>query len=203
MNIGEQKFNDFLDVLASKEPVPGGGATSGILAALATSLGNMVIAYTEGKKKYADHQSLHKDCKKFLQAARLESMELAFADAEAYASLNTLWKLDKNDPVRIERWDDAVEQAASVPIRTMELCNRVLTTLETMIGKTNKMLMSDLVTAAILAKSSVEIAVVTARINIPLLQDQALKTELEEKVSSIKATCLTLARNIEESCRTV
>lgn len=203
MNIGDQKINDFLDVLASNEPVPGGGVSSGLLTAFATSLGNMVIAYTEGKKKYAEHQPLHEDCGKFLRAARIESLGLAAADAESYAALNTLWKLDKNDPKRIEQWDHAVEEATNVPIRTMKLCNSVLTTLETMIGKTNKMLVSDLVTASILARSSAEIAAVTARINIPLLQDQVLKSELFDKVSTLEGTCRTLARNIEESCGAV
>ncbi|MBC8202439.1 MAG: cyclodeaminase/cyclohydrolase family protein [Planctomycetes bacterium] len=200
MNIGDQKFNDFLSVLASKEPVPGGGATSGILTALATSLGSMVIAYTEGKNKYADHQPLHDDCEKFLHAARIESMELAAADAESYASLNALWKLDKDDQKRLEQWEDAVEQAANVPIRTMELCHRVLLTLETMVGKTNKMLVSDLNTASILAKCSAEIAAVTARINIPLLQDNARKIELDEKVCTLESTCCALAMTIGKSC---
>jgi methenyltetrahydrofolate cyclohydrolase len=203
VNVGEQKFNDFLNALASKEPAPGGGVTSGILVALATSLGNMVIAYTEGKKKYADNQLLHEDCGKFFEAARVESMELAAADAQSYAALNTLWKLEKNDPKRIERWDHAVEQATDVPIQTMELCFRVLTTLETMIGKTNNMLVSDLITASILARSSVEIAAVTARINIPLLEDQARMSELEKRVCTLETTCRTLAKDIEEACGAV
>ena len=49
VNIGDQKINEFLDALASKEPTPGGGTVSGLLTALSTSLGNMVLAYTEGK----------------------------------------------------------------------------------------------------------------------------------------------------------
>jgi len=203
VNIGDQKINDFLDVLASKEPVPGGGSTSGLLTALASALGNMVVAYTHGKKKYVVHQSLHEDCEKFLQTARAESIELASADAESYATLNTLWKLDKNNPERIKHWGDAVEQATNVPIRAMELCNRLLTTLETMIGKTNKMLESDLITASILARSSSEIAAVTARINIPLLDDIATKTAIEEKVCTLEGRCSVLARSIKESCRAV
>ena len=203
MNIGNQQIGAFLDSLAAKEPIPGGGAISGVVAALATSLGNMVLAYTDGKKKYALHAPLHTDCEHFLKAARIEAMELADADTDAYASLDSLWKLDKNDPRRKEHWDDAVEQVVGIPIRTMELCKQVLHTLETMVGKTNNMLVSDLATASILSNTSAEIAAWTARINLPLVDDKARKSELEEKIQSLLTTCGSIAQVIDEACRNV
>lgn len=203
VNLGDQKINEFLDALASEDPTPGGGAVSGLLAALSTSLGNMVLAYTVGKKKYADHQSLHDDCGKFLQAARIESMELSIADADAYRELSALWKLDRDDSQRIDGWEDAVQRATIVPIRTMELCNRILTTLETMIGKSNKMLVSDLATASIIARASTEISAWTARINLPLLGDSNLQSELAEKIQVLVTSCDSLARSIDEACRSV
>jgi len=203
VNIGDQKINEFLDALASKEPTPGGGAVSGLLTALSISLGNMVLAYTEGKKKYADHQSLHDDCGKFLQAARIESMELSTEDVDAYRALSALWKLDQDDPRRKDEWEDAVQRATSVPIRTMELCNSILTTLETMVGKSNKMLVSDLATASIIAKASTEISAWTARINLPLLGDSDLQSELTEKIQALETSCDSLARSIDEACRAV
>jgi formiminotetrahydrofolate cyclodeaminase len=96
-----------------------------------------------------------------------------------------------------------VKQATAVPIRTIELCNRILTTLETMLGKTNKMLDSDLVTASILAKSSAEIAAVTARINLPLISDHERTSELEKTIQSLIASCETIARSIDEACGAV
>ena len=203
VNIGDQKINEFLDALASKEPTPGGGAVSGLLTALSASLGNMVLAYTEGKKKYADHQSLHDDCGNFLQAACIESMKLSTADADAYRALSTLCKLDRDDPRRKDEWEDAVQRATSVPIRTMELCNSILITLETMIGKSNKMLVSDLATASIIAKASTEISAWTARINLPLLGDSDLQSELTEKIQALLASSDSIAQNIDKACRAV
>ena len=46
--------NEFVDVLASKAPVPGGGGASALVGAVGTALGNMVGSLTVGKKKYAD-----------------------------------------------------------------------------------------------------------------------------------------------------
>lgn len=46
--------NEFVEILASKAPVPGGGGASALVAAVGTALGNMVGSLTVGKKKYAD-----------------------------------------------------------------------------------------------------------------------------------------------------
>ena len=45
---------EFVSVLASKAPVPGGGGASALVGAIGIALGNMVGSLTVGKKKYAD-----------------------------------------------------------------------------------------------------------------------------------------------------
>ena len=48
----EQKTTEFLDVLSSSAPVPGGGGASAAVGAFASALGMMVTNLTIGKKKY-------------------------------------------------------------------------------------------------------------------------------------------------------
>ena len=50
----EKKTTEFLEVLSSAEPVPGGGGASAAVGAFASALGMMVANLTVGKKKYAD-----------------------------------------------------------------------------------------------------------------------------------------------------
>ena len=45
---------EFVEVLASNAPVPGGGGAAALVGAIGTALGNMVGSLTVGKKKYAD-----------------------------------------------------------------------------------------------------------------------------------------------------
>ena len=45
---------EFVEVLASKAPVPGGGGASALVGAIGTALCNMVGSLTVGKKKYAE-----------------------------------------------------------------------------------------------------------------------------------------------------
>ena len=54
MGFSTVQCNEFVEVLASKAPVPGGGGASALVGAVGTALGNMVGSLTVGKKKYAD-----------------------------------------------------------------------------------------------------------------------------------------------------
>ena len=50
MGFSTSKCDEFVEVLASKAPVPGGGGASALVAAVGTALGNMVGSLTVGKK---------------------------------------------------------------------------------------------------------------------------------------------------------
>ena len=50
----EHTIQEYLDVLSSKAPVPGGGGASALAGALGGALGMMVANLTIGNKKYAD-----------------------------------------------------------------------------------------------------------------------------------------------------
>ncbi len=51
MDFMNKSCAEFVEVLASKEPVPGGGGAAAFVGAIGTALGNMVGSLTVGKKK--------------------------------------------------------------------------------------------------------------------------------------------------------
>jgi formiminotetrahydrofolate cyclodeaminase len=200
MDIGTQSINDFVASLASKQPTPGGGAVAGLLAALSTSLGQMVLAYTEGKKKYAEHEELHKEIIGILLKASTEALRLANADADAYEELNELWKLNKHDPKRVEAWDDALTNAIQVPLQIMRLSERILVALQTIKGKTNAMLVSDLIIAGILAESSARSARLNVAVNVNQMEESVAKNSLQAKAAALLASCISICASIEDDC---
>ena len=53
MDFTQNSCREFVEVLASNAPVPGGGGAAALVGAIGTALGNMVGSLTVGKKKYA------------------------------------------------------------------------------------------------------------------------------------------------------
>ena len=200
MTIPQQTVSAFLAELSSKKPTPGGGAVAGVLSALSSSLANMVIAYSTGKTSLAEHKQLHTDCTMFLESAATEALVLAEADAEAYQKVNALWKMQEDDESRIANWDATLAEATMIPIKTMELSERILITLETLIGKTNAMLSSDLAIAAVTAEAAARAGFYTAQININQMNCDESKQALDARCKSLDASCKQKAANIEASC---
>lgn len=50
MGFSTSTCTEFVEVLSSKAPVPGGGGASALVGAVGTALGNMVGSLTVGKK---------------------------------------------------------------------------------------------------------------------------------------------------------
>lgn len=201
MTIADQTVHSLLHSLAAKEPTPGGGAVAGILAALSTSLGNMVIVYSKGNESLQAHNVLHDDCNRFLQSAMDEALILGDADADAYEKVSALWKLPKDDPARVANWDEALTEAIEIPIKTMQLSCRILITLEQLVGTSNNMLKSDLGIAAILSEAAARAAAWNVDINAMQIEDADKRKSLQDEASSILAECIEKTAIIENSCR--
>ena len=84
---------DFVEVLASREAVPGGGGASALVGAIGTALGNMVGSLTVGKKKYADVQADILRLKGEADALQREFLSLMDKDAEAFSPLSKAFGL--------------------------------------------------------------------------------------------------------------
>jgi formiminotetrahydrofolate cyclodeaminase len=170
-NLADDTFGDLLASLAEKSPAPGGGAAASMLGATAAALGGMVVAYSVGKKSLADHQQLLESARSTLTDTRARFLALADEDAAAYADLNRLQKLDTGDPERTEHEPAALRRAIDAPEAARVLAMDLLALLETLIGRTNPYLASDLAIAAVSAEAAAVAAGWNVRINAPGLPE--------------------------------
>ncbi len=198
-SIASQPVGSFLESLSAKVPTPGGGASAAITGATAAATAAMVVSYSLGKKSLAECEDANQNAMARLTRARLMFLQLGDEDAEGYGELNALWKLDKDDPVRIEKWDDAVQGAITPPRAMLALSLELLRLCEQLVGTTNKQLKSDLGVAAVLGEAAARSAAWNVRINIPLLpQDQ--RDELHQTVDVMLEQARTLSASIESGC---
>ena len=96
---------EFVEVLASKAPVPGGGGASALVGAIGMALGNMVGSLTVGKKKYADVEADILTLKEKATALQADFLRLVEADAEAFEPLSKAYGMPR------ETEEEKAEQA--------------------------------------------------------------------------------------------
>ena len=92
MGFSDKSCSEFVEVLATKAPVPGGGGASAMVGALATALGNMVGSLTVGKKKYAAVEEEMWALKDRCDRLQKDFLHLVERDAEVRRRKPGSWK---------------------------------------------------------------------------------------------------------------
>jgi len=169
--LASQPLGEFLAQVAAKSPTPGGGATASAAGALASALGEMVVAYSRGKRSLAAHESHLAGVATRLKRARQVLLRLAEEDAHAYGLLAELLKLDEGDERRQRELPAAIELSIAAPRAMIAACADVARALESLIDRSNTRLASDLAVSAVLCEASARAALWNVRVNLPLLPE--------------------------------
>ena len=106
---------EFVAVLASSAPAPGGGGAAALAAALGTALGNMVAALTVGKKNYADVEEELRGLMTRCEQLQNELLDQVAADKEGFLPLARAYGIPKDDPARAEVLEAATLTACAAP----------------------------------------------------------------------------------------
>ena len=107
MDFTQNSCRAFVTVLASSEPVPGGGGAAALVGANGTALGNMVGSLTVGKKKYADVEEEIIALKAKSDSLQRKLLDLVAQDAVCFEPLAKAYGIPKDDPNRDQILEDA------------------------------------------------------------------------------------------------
>ena len=183
MDFANASCAEFVRVLASNAPVPGGGGASALVGAIGTALGKMVGSLTVGKKKYADVEAEILALKAKCDALQQELLDQIAADAEGFAPLAKAYGIPKDDPSREETLEAATLVACRVPVRIMELCCESLEAIREFAKKGSRLAVSDAGCGAVCVKAALQAASLNVFINTKTLRDR-------ETAESLNARCL-------------
>ena len=201
MTIASTTLDAFTRATAAKEPVPGGGAVAAVTLAHAASLTSMVIAFSLGKKAFAEHESFLETTAARLESIRGEALRLADQDAEAFKALAPLFKLKKDDPMRQAMVLPAVTAAIKPPAAMLALAAETATLCQALFGRTSKMLRSDLAIGACLAAAAADAAAWNVRINLPMLQEAGGDAALNDEINETTKRTSAIAAAVSAACR--
>lgn len=200
MKLTEMKVNEFISVLASDAPAPGGGSASALAGAMGVGLSKMVAALTLGKPKYAEYEEKVQQI--FDRADKLtkELVNSIDRDTEAFDGVSAVFAMpkstDEEKAARKEAMQKALKEATLVPYSIMELCLESLTVVEMGLGCTNTNAASDLGVASLNLKSAAQGAWLNVLINLGGIRDEAFVNEYRTKGEEILQKALPLADKI-------
>ena len=201
MDMTTKSCREFVTVLASNEPAPGGGGASALVAALGTALGNMVGSLTVGKKKYADVEEEIKALMKECDDLQTQLLDQVPADAEGFAPLAKAYGIPKDDPTRAETLEKATIIACQVPMHIMELCCKSLDAIKVFADKGSRLAVSDAGCGAVIVKSALQAASLNVFINTKTLANRAVAEEMNAKCLGMLDTYGKLADEIFETVK--
>jgi methenyltetrahydrofolate cyclohydrolase len=174
-------LREFLDLLASDAPAPGGGSVAAVAVALAAGLSGMAARLSAGQLADAGGLADRAD------AARQMVAPLAGADAESYGRVLDAHR-EPDSETRRERVSDALSGATDVPLAVAEVGNEVAGIAARLVEEGNPNLEGDAIAAVLLAEAGVRTAAVLAEINLSSanVEDDRLgrANELVDKTAS-------------------
>lgn len=176
MKLIDMQVKDYLDLLKSDAPAPGGGSVSALAGAQGVGLFMMVADLTLGKEKYADYQEICAEAKEKGMALYTELVESIDKDTDAFNLIADAFKMpketDEEKAARRKAIADGTLVATQVPFRTMQLGYEGLMLAKTMIGKSNPNAASDLGVAILNLTACIKGAWLNVLINLPGVKDE-------------------------------
>lgn len=199
MRFEDKKINDFTEILASDDAVPGGGGASALVGAVGMALGNMVGALTVGKKKYADVEDDIRGLMKEGEELRKELLAMMDKDAEAFAPLIAAYRLPKDDPSADKIMEKALISAAAVPMDIMHTVCRTLELLKSFAVKGSAIAISDAGVGAVCCKAALQGAAFNVYINTKSMKDRKYAARLEDEADSMLEKYCKMADEVYET----
>ena len=196
METAQQSCGAFLDALASKAPVPGGGGASALVGALGTALCTMVGNYTVGKKKYADVEEDVKVLMAKAEEIRARLLSLVDADAAAFEPLSKAYAIPKDDPNREEVMEKCLRDAAATPMEILRLSCQAIDPHREMLDKGSVIMLSDVGTGVIFCQSALYGAALNVKVNTRSMTDRAFAQAMDKEADALVDQYGTIARQV-------
>ncbi len=195
MGMTEESLETLVDKIAARTPTPGGGSAAPLAAALGIALGTMAIRFTQNRK------STDAELAGVLATVETATVDLAqrfAAQADEDSRVYEAWRNAKQTAAsgNDAAVQEALDQAAEVPLRTAKLCRDGLEMLEGLAKRLNPHLATDVASAAMLLHASGRCALQNVRVNVGSLVNAPRRSELSQAIEQLQDRCQELESNI-------
>lgn len=172
-------LNQFLDSLASANPLPGGGSAAALAGAMAAGLVGMVCRITMNNPATTGTDDLSHVLDR-ADKLRAELMTLIELDGDSYRGVMHAYKTKNQDTIQA-----ALIHATEIPMRTALLCSETLTLAASIAPIARKSAKSDLSVGALIAQAGMRGAIVTAETNLRDIRDEKFVREQHARIAQM------------------
>jgi len=185
----KQSCEDFISLLASKEPIPGGGGAAAYIGAIGMALGNMVGSLTLGKKKYADVQDDIIILKTKADALQQDLLVLVRKDSEVFEPLSKAYSLPRNtEEQKMEKtrvMEGALKKASEVPLEIMQKCCEAIDLHQAFVSKGTTIAISDVGCGVVSCKAALMAASLNIFINTKAMKDRTYAEKINSQADQM------------------
>lgn len=187
--IAQKSCVDFIEVLASKAAVPGGGGAAALAGAIGMALGSMVCNLTTGKKKYAQYEEAIQEILE--KAAKLEEELLSMIDkdAEGFFPLSKAYGLptttEEEKQYKAETMEKCLKVACKVPMNIVRLCYDSIKLHEELVDKGSKLAISDVGCGVQCLRAAILSGQLNVIINVNSMKDREYAEKIEKECNQL------------------
>jgi len=189
--LADKTCKDFVEVLASEAPTPGGGGAAALVGAVGTALGNMVGSLTSGKLEYYEVEDEIEETIEKAEAIEAELLALIDEDEKAFQPLMDAYKMPHETEVekakRLAVLTAAKSAACAPPMKIMHKCCEAIDLIEVFAEKGNKGAVSDAGVGAVFCKAALQGASLNIYINTKTLADKEYADKLNAEADGMLA----------------
>jgi methenyltetrahydrofolate cyclohydrolase len=202
-----QTVREFVDIVASDAPAPGGGSVAALAGAMAAGLVVMVCNLTLGRPKYAVVEQELLGVKSRAEVMQQQLLELVDRDTESFNKVMTAYRLPKaceeETLFRSRAIQATSQEAAQVPLQTAELCWEVLQITDNLVSKANPNAITDMGVAANISETGLQGAVYNVLINLGSIKDEEFcmraRQRCQDLVAQARVVLARVGRAVEDN----
>lgn len=190
-------IKEYVDILSSTAPSPGGGSAAAIVSSIAISLGLMSINVSKNRKSYENHSSEDKEkiskIIEWLERLKKEALEYEEEDEKAFQNY---MKVYKSEDEKLKQ--EAAFKCYNVPYLLLELNVRAVNLISALKPFIVSSITSDFKMALELLKSTMNSCLINMDINIDNVNDKEIKKDCEKAHKMVKDLCVNIDKLLEE-----
>lgn len=189
MKLCETSLNEFVDLLASKKSVPGGGGAAALTGALGIALNSMVVNFSIGKKKFIDVKDKHEEILDKAHKLQNRLMELIDEDADNFYPLSQAYGLPADTEEEKANKEEVLQKALKVacegPVDMVRCIYESILLHDELVDISSKIIISDVGVGVQCLKAALYSAELNVIININSITDEAYVKEVSESTAKM------------------